>query len=117
MDAQDYGMAVEPEGVPAGKIFSAGLIIFGTVTVAVITLFQIYSKGVQTASFEAADLYVAYPAIRDAQVEGMRKITQYEVLDEAEGRYRIPIDRAMELLVNERSTMTIEASSEVATRR
>ncbi len=101
--SDSYGLAAEPEDVPVHQIFLTGAVIFGSIAVAVIVLFQIYNKGVQTASLEAAAEYVAFPQIRDGEVAGMRKITQYEVVDQAAGVYAIPIERAMEIVAAERA--------------
>lgn len=113
MDAQEYGMAVEPEGVPVHKIFTAGFVIFGTIAIAVVALFQIYNRGVQTTTFDAAEAYVAYPEIQDANTAGMRKITQFEVVDDAGGVYRIPVDRAMQMVVDERRAAGVPPTSEM----
>lgn len=105
-------MAVEPEGVAVSGIFSAGFVIFGTIAVAVIFLFQIYNKGVQTAAFDAGAQTVAFPAVCEAEVAGTRKITQFEVVDEAAGIYRIPVERAMQLMVDEQSGSDRSVSGE-----
>lgn len=109
--SDSYGLSAEPENVPVHQIFLTGAVIFGSIAIAVIVLFQIYNKGVQTASFEAASEYVAYPQIRDGQVAGMRKITQYEVVDQAGGVYAIPIERAMELVVADRAGQSAAATT------
>lgn len=41
------------------------------------------------------------PAVRLARAEAVRVLSQYEVVDEDAGTYRIPIERAMKLEVEE----------------
>ncbi len=106
-------MAVEPEGVPVQQIFTAGFVIFGTIAVVVVALFQIYNRGVQTTSFDVAVDYVAYPEIEDANTAGMRKITQFEVVDDAAGVYRLPVDRAMQIVVDQRRELGAATTSEM----
>jgi hypothetical protein len=113
MDPNEYGMAVEPEGVPVHKILAAGVTIFGTIAIAVIFLFPIYNRGVQQASFDASVETVAYPAIRDAEMASERRITQFEVLDQTAGVYQLPVDVAMELLVEERRAVGAPVSDEL----
>jgi hypothetical protein len=112
-EGHDYGMAVEPEGVAVGGILTAGFVIFGTIAIAVVFLFQIYNKGVQSAAFDAGEQTVAFPAAREAEVAGTRKITQFEVIDEAAGIYRIPVEHAMQLIIEEQAGANRVVSGEL----
>jgi hypothetical protein len=42
-----------------------------------------------------------YPELREAMASAAGRLTQFGVVDQAQGVYRIPIDRAIDLMVNE----------------
>ena len=113
MGEHEYGLAAEPEGVPVAGILGAGFTIFGTIAIAVIFLFPIYNRSVQQAAADASAGSVAFPAIRNAEMAAERRITQFEVIDEAAGVYRIPVETAMELLVAERQSNGAQTSAEL----
>lgn len=112
-DSNEYGLDVEPEGFPVGEVLAVALVIFGTIAIAVGVLFQIFNKGVQTADFEAAVEYVAYPEIQSANSEATRKLSQFEVIDDSAGVYRIPIDSAIDLLIQERGASVGARTNEI----
>lgn len=88
------------EGVAANQIMAiSGSIIF-VVLVAVAILFGWFgqvSQNQQAAATNQQD----YPQIRQAELEAEQQLQQYGVVDEEEGAYRIPIDRAMDLIATE----------------
>lgn len=100
MGEQDYKMAVEPEALPVGNIFRAVAVMTVLIALAVGFTFPIVNRSVQDASFNAVSENPAYPALRESRLDAVRKLTQYEV-DASTGEVQIPIDRAMEILVNE----------------
>lgn len=115
-EGHKYGMAVEGEDVSVRKVFVAGLIVFGSIALVIPFLFQIVNRSVQQTNFEAAATYDSFPAIRESEMDGMRMISQYEVVDADSGVYRIPVERAMELLVQERGAVSDSVTTELPPR-
>jgi hypothetical protein len=100
MDHEIEEVGVEPEGVPATGI----LAMFGAI---VLALTVVVIGGVQIGYAEFASAEVAatettgYPKLREAQVAGRALLTKTEVVDAANDIYRIPIERAMQLVILE----------------
>jgi len=91
---------VEPEGVHALSILSM-TVVGAVILVAVVVV------GIQLAKAEFRRAIVesttvsGYPALQQNRIDAQEKLTQYGVADVEAGRYRIPIDRAVDLMVNE----------------
>ncbi len=99
-EAVDDLIGVQYEGVGAGAImgfiFLCVILIGGVVWVGM----NWAESEVQQAQ-EAAAADLNYPELRQAELTAARQLNQYEVIDAAQGRYRIPIDRAIDLMVRE----------------
>lgn len=99
-EAVDGLVGVQYEGVGAGPImgfiFLCVILIGGLVWVG---MNWVGSEVQQAQEAAAADLN--YPELRQAELTAARQLNQYEVIDAAQGRYRIPIDRAIDLMVRE----------------
>ncbi len=91
---------VEPEGLPAGEILGMMIAIFVALIVLVVALYQLVRLQ-ELSTYMALTEEVSYPIREKREMEGRQKLTQYGVVDPERGIYRIPIDRAMELMVNE----------------
>lgn len=88
------------EGVATRQIMGISVSIIVVVLVAVSILFGWFeqvSNEAQTAAVDAQK----YEQIRQAEIEAEETLQQYGVVNEEEGRYRIPIDRAMDLIATE----------------
>lgn len=90
----------EPEGVSGLGIL--GLTVAGGLILAVLVLIavQLARSEFRAAEGEAVAL-TGYPALVETRIAGEEKLTQYGVVDAAARRYRIPVDRAIDLMVNE----------------
>ncbi len=88
------------EGVAASQIMGISGSIILVILVAVAIIFGWFEQVTQNTQAEAADQQT-YDQIRQAELEATQKLQQYEVVDEEEGVYRIPIDRAMDLIATE----------------
>lgn len=91
---------VEQEGIEAGQILGFVIMIAVLIGLAVVALFQYTDLTAQEALVEAADQGV-YPELDEVRLHATVLLTQYEPLAGTEGRYRIPIVRAMELMAQE----------------
>lgn len=94
------GVGVESESINPWTILRAVMAVLVFVTVAIILLFQLTERQFRATQTAAAEV-TGYPQLRETEVNAARLLTQYEVVDDAAGVYRIPIDRAMRLMVNE----------------
>lgn len=93
-------LGVQHEGVGAASILG---FIFATITaigMAVVFVF-FWSGFVADETARKAAAGVSYPELRQVEAIADEQLEQYKILNDAEGVYRIPIDRAMELMVKE----------------
>ncbi len=91
---------VEPEGVEAGQILGFVITISILVVLAIVALFQYTDRTAQAVLTEAAGQGV-YPELEEVRLHAAMLLTQYEALDGPEERYRIPIERAMQRMVQD----------------
>lgn len=91
---------VEQEGIEAGQILGFVIMIAFLIGLAVVALFQYTDLTAQEVLVEATD-QSAYPELEEIRLHATLLLTQYEPLAGTEGRYRIPIARAMELMARE----------------
>lgn len=88
------------EGVAAGQIMGISAAIIAVILVAVAIIFGWFGQVRQETRAEAAQGR-DYREIRELREGGEEQLQEYRVVDEGEGVYSIPIDRAMDLIVNE----------------
>jgi hypothetical protein len=88
------------EGVAASQIMAISASIIFVVLVAVAILFGWFGQVSQNRQAEVADQQT-YPQIRQAELEAEQQLQRYGVVDGEEDTYRIPIDRAMDLIATE----------------
>jgi hypothetical protein len=100
MDHAIEDVGVEPEGVPANGILAMFGVIVLALTVVVIAGVQIGYAEFATAEVTATET-TGYPNLREAQVAGQALLTKNEAVDAANDVYRIPIERAMQLVILE----------------
>lgn len=91
---------VEQEGIEAGQILGFVIMIAFLIGLVVVALFQYTDLTAQEVLVEATDQGV-YPELDEIRLHATVLLTQYEALAGTEGRYRIPIVRAMELMAQE----------------
>ena len=93
-------VGVQYEGIGAGPIM--GFIFFSVMVIAVVVWVGInWAESVTQQAQEAAAANLNYPELRQTELSAARQLTQYEVIDAGQGIYRIPIDRAIDLMVRE----------------
>ncbi|MEF8816198.1 MAG: hypothetical protein V5A20_06235 [Salinibacter sp.] len=88
------------EGVAASQIMGISASIITVVLVAVAILFGWFGQVSQSQERTAAER-TQYRDIQQAETEAAQQLQQYGVVDEEAGTYRIPIDRAMDLIATE----------------
>lgn len=93
-------MGVERDRVEAGQIIGIALAVLFAIVTAIIVLFQWVTVR-EEATYQAVVEGAEYPELRQVEASAAEKLGQYGVVDGGEGVYRIPIERAMELIVNE----------------
>ncbi|MBT8399640.1 MAG: hypothetical protein KJO98_04125 [Rhodothermia bacterium] len=109
-DSAQGGASVADASVEAGveseDMDAAGIVrvVFGVaalVVVIVIAVFQIVNLEVQDVRLATASEAADTGALKDLQLAAIQKLNRYEPVAGAEGTFRIPIDRALELMANE----------------
>ncbi len=110
-EEKERGVAYE--GIAASQIMAIALSILVVISVAVVVLFGWYGQVAQDtrARSSNADNYELLQETRTQQEEAL---TQYGVVDEEEGVYRIPIDRAMDVVATEEYQRSQEAEGDAA---
>lgn len=91
-------VGVEPEGIDTAPLIRAAVIMALMVIVAVLVLFS-WSNLEYQAARQAAVTESGYPALREVEAAAAGKLTRYAANDD--GTYRMPVDRAIDRLVDE----------------
>lgn len=96
--AEEIG--VENEGIQAGAILTFMFVMAIIIGIAVTIVFNLTNLVAQDV-YDTAATEMTYPEAREARAGAAAQLNQYEVLDQEQGVYQIPVDRAMELMLNE----------------
>lgn len=97
--AEDHA-GVQHEGIEARQILV--FIFFLLVTIGVIVWGGInWARTVARQTYDNVASQIDYPELRQVELEAARQLSQYEVVNAEQGVYRVPIDRAIDLIVNE----------------
>ena len=97
---EETAFVVAYEGVAATQIIGISGSILLVILVAVAILFGWFGQVTQDERAAVAERQT-YDQIQQAEQEAARTLQEYGVLDEEEGVYRIPIQRAMDLVAKE----------------
>jgi hypothetical protein len=97
-EEKERGVAYE--GVAASQIIAIAVAILVVILVAVVVLFGWYGQVSQETRAAATDAQ-NYQLLEETLREQEAAISQYGVVDEEEGVYRIPIDEAMDVVATE----------------
>lgn len=99
------------EGISAGQIAAIAFTMMLVVAIAATIVFFWATKTAQVAKQEAVDAE-NYTTLREARSDARDKMENYRVIDEQEGVYQIPIDRAMDIVATERYGTSPEATND-----
>lgn len=91
---------VEPEGMNAGAIAGTVAVSIVLVVVLIIAGFSMAMNRFKQADLDATQIS-GYPLNVETRLAGQAQLTGYERLPNESNIYRIPIERAMELVVDE----------------
>jgi hypothetical protein len=97
-EEKEKGVAYE--GIAASQIMAISVAILVVIMVAVIILFGWYGQVAQDTQAAATDTE-NYQLLQETRQNAEQTLTQYGVVDEDEGVYRIPIDQAMDVVATE----------------
>jgi hypothetical protein len=92
-------MGVEPESVDVRPLLFAAIVMAVSVITIVLIVFQWSEIEFEHARINAIEM-TGYPQERELDFQAREKLEQYGVVNRDSGVYRIPIDRAIELMVN-----------------
>ena len=98
--SEEIKLGVAHEGIEAGQIIGFFLATAVVLVLGILALIQFFDITADTVRFEMAGLS-GYPELRESRLESVRRLSEYGAVEGAPDRYRIPIDRAMELMANE----------------
>lgn len=113
-EQQEVGVA--PEGIEAKQIMGFVLAVLVAVAVLVIIIFT-YATMVAQEVRVGAEASGRYFDLQEVQERGRAQIDRYEIIDQEAGRVRIPIERAMELMIEEDAARTDGHAEELRTLR
>ncbi len=100
MSEHHHEVGVEPEGISASVIF--GTVILSVVVVLALVIFGFAYSGLHFKEAELASTeFTGYPLKVETAMNGAALLDGYERVDAESNIYRIPIERAMELVVAE----------------
>lgn len=111
--AQAVELGIEPEGVESAQIIGITLGILVALAIIIVLLFN-WNATVREATAVQAVTLSGYPELAETEAAAARQLDHYEVLNDAQGVYRVPIDRVITLMANEaRSRPDTTVSSEL----
>lgn len=97
---QEKKRGVAYEGVAASQIMGIAVSILVVILIAVVVIFGWYGQVAQETQANLTDER-NYELLQETRTEANTGLSQYGVVDEEEGIYRIPIDRAMDVIATE----------------
>lgn len=106
---------VEPEGIASAQILGISIAVLVALFVISIVVYNwkglVADKAVLAASGpQVAPNVARYPTLAAAEANAANALTGYEVLDASTGRYRIPIQQAMQMMANDYAARADSAS-------
>ena len=91
---------VESEGIDAGQLLNIVVISSIVIGILVTAAVFIVERRFETARVQATE-QTGYPLLQETEMNGLAKLNRYEVVDAESKIYRIPIERAMQQVVEE----------------
>lgn len=108
-DQQSREAGVEPDLLPLGTLTAWVVGLTGLVIAVIAGLWQVFGRQLE-AELLRKDLGQAHPALLESRAHDRNALSSYALLDEKTGTYRLTIERAMELLVEDPRTIAPLAS-------
>lgn len=108
-------IAVQHEGIGVGAILGFIGVVIVFIAAAILVVFFWVRISTQDLHGDLA-LQATYPERRELDAAAAGQLTQYDIVDDAQGIYQIPIDRAIDLMVNEAYQQSAAYSSELPLR-
>lgn len=106
-EAQLAALGAEPESFPIRPVLASVVVVVVSVVVIIVGLFMWTDvTHRQVLSSSAPNSISRYPALKAVEDAATRSLTQYEVLNDAQGIYQVPIDRVLTIMDNEAAQST-----------
>ena len=99
-ESHHHFVGVEEESVNAGLVIGIVLGVVVIVTGLVVFAFTI-TEVTTRDTMESILADIEYPDLRETRAASAALLNKYETVNAEEGSFRIPIDRAIDLMVNE----------------
>lgn len=98
--AAEDPVGVQREGIEAPQII--GFIFLLIIAIGLVVWGAMYwFESVADQVYEEAAAELDYPELRQVELSGTQLLNQYAVINATQGVYRIPVDRALDLIVKE----------------
>lgn len=96
--APEHDTAAEPDRPPSLKLLVLLVVLSGVVALAVVGLWQLFTLATIAQVYES-ELAPENPQLLDLRARDDGRLRSYDVVDPKAGRYQIPVEQAMRLLV------------------
>lgn len=93
-------IGVAYEGIAAGQIMAIATSILLVIAVAIVIVINWAATWTDTTRQSAIDPS-NYTTLQEAEIDAANQLQQYDVVNEEEGIYRIPIDQAMDIIATD----------------
>jgi hypothetical protein len=110
--AQEEAEGVQHEGVETGQILGIFIAVVVAVILMIITVFALVDNLQATTRLEYTGMS-GYPELQQVTEQGETMLSQYGIVDDSAGQYRIPIDSAMQRTVQAYQGRTGTLSTEI----
>ncbi len=98
--ATEDPIGVQHEGIEARQII--GFIFFLIIAIGLVVWGAMdWFESVADQAYEDVASDLDYPELRQVELSATQLLNHYEVINAAQGVYRIPVDRALDLIVEE----------------
>jgi len=98
--SEDIPPDTQPDKYRPGRILAVLLSVVLVVAILAVVVSQFVYFTAQETRYSTTD-QITYPDLEQLELQAAEMLGQYAVLDRETGVYRIPIDRAIELIANE----------------
>ncbi len=104
-------MGVEAEGVESAQILGITLSVLAVIIIIIIILFN-WKATVRQQTYLQSVTQSGYPDLVEVEASAARRLGQYEVVNDAEGVYRVPIERVITMMSNTAAARRDSAATE-----
>lgn len=98
--SEEIKLGVEHEGIEASQIIGFVLAVGVALALSIVAVIHYFDVTADTVQYESAGVS-GYPELRENRFQAMQKLSEYGAVEGEADRFRIPIERAMELMADD----------------